>query len=179
RGGQARSMTGSIDEIPLPDLLQLFGSSKKSGVLIVRSDEDTGKIYMRKGIVTFASINDLEEVPPLKSVFRILTWTRGQFELGPPDERVLPVEVSASVQELLMEGLRQIDELNNIRGELPDLSSHLAVPRPLTPLLSKLSTQELEVFQLAYNHQQLAIVLNKSPQTDLDTAQAVLTLIRG
>src|SRR4051812_12888253 len=82
RSGQTRSMTGSIEEIPLPDLLQLFGSSKKSCVLVVKSEEDIGKIYLRKGIVYFASINDLEDVPPLKSVFRMLTWTRGTFELG-------------------------------------------------------------------------------------------------
>src|SRR5262249_52677235 len=48
RAAQTRTMTGSIDEIPLPDLLQLLGSSKKTGTLIVRSDEDTGKINMRK-----------------------------------------------------------------------------------------------------------------------------------
>ena len=128
-------MSGSIDEIPLPDLLQLFGSSKKSGVLVVRSDDDVGKIFLKKGIVTFATINDLEEVPPLKSVFRILTWTRGSFELGPPDERTMPGEVSASVQELLMEGLRQIDELNVIRDKLPDLTARLLLPHPLAPAL--------------------------------------------
>src|SRR6185369_9231708 len=48
RSAQTRSMSGSIDEIPLPDLLQLFGSSKKSGVLVVRSDDDIGKIFLRK-----------------------------------------------------------------------------------------------------------------------------------
>src|SRR4051794_776871 len=42
RNSQGKSMSGSIEEIPLPDLLQLFGSSKKSGVLVVRSDEDVG-----------------------------------------------------------------------------------------------------------------------------------------
>src|SRR5262249_37947426 len=92
RGGQGKTMSGSIDEIPLPDLLQLFGSSKKSGVLVVRSDEDVGRIYLRKGIVYSATINDLEEVPPLKSVFRILTWASGTFDLEAPDERVLPNE---------------------------------------------------------------------------------------
>src|SRR6476620_5922377 len=30
-----RTMSGSIEEVPLPDLLQLFGTSKKSGVLVV------------------------------------------------------------------------------------------------------------------------------------------------
>jgi hypothetical protein len=179
RGAQTRSMSGSIDEIPLPDLLQLFGSSKKSGVLVVRSDDDVGKIYLKKGIVTFATINDLEEVPPLKSVFRILTWTHGSFELGPPDERQMPGEVNASVQELLMEGLRQIDELNVIRDKLPDLASRLLLLHPLVPSLRELSPLELDVLQLAYNHQHLATILNQSPATDLDTARAVLNLLEA
>ncbi len=179
RAAQARSMTGQIEEIPLPDLLQLFGSSKKSGVLVIRSDEDVGKIYLRKGIVYFASINDIDDLPPMKSVFRILTWTHGAFELGPPDERTLPGEINASVQELLMEGLRQIDELNAIRDRLPDLGARLVVPQPLRPALKDLAPIDLEVFQLAFNHQQLAVVLNRSSATDLDTAKAVLTLVQG
>src|SRR6187431_3444896 len=35
---EAPRMSGSLEEIPLPDLLQLFGSSRKSGVLVVRSE---------------------------------------------------------------------------------------------------------------------------------------------
>jgi hypothetical protein len=175
--GTTRTMTGAIDEIPLPDLLQLFGSSKKSGVLVVRSEDDVGKIFLRKGVVTFASINDLETVPPLKSIFRILTWTQGSFELGPPDEREIPGEINASVQELLMEGLRQIDELNMIRDRLPDLGARLGVPMPLEPLLRDLSPLDLDVLQLAWNNQHLAAVLNHSLATDLDTARTVLGLV--
>ena len=53
-----------IEEVPLPDLLQLFSTSKKSGVLVVRTDDDVGRIYMRKGIIYYASINDLDESRP-------------------------------------------------------------------------------------------------------------------
>jgi hypothetical protein len=179
RSAQTRTMTGSIDEIPLPDLLQLLGSSKKSGKLVVRSDDDVGKIHLRKGVVVFASINDLHEVPPLKSIFRILTWSHGSFELDALDDRPMPGEINATVQELLMEGLRQIDELNAIRDRLPDLGAQLCVPRPLEPKLSALSQLELEVFQLAYNHEQLATILNQSPGTDLETAKAVLHLLEA
>src|SRR5207248_2877438 len=42
RTSQARTMSGSIEEVPLPDLLQLFGTSKKSGVLVLRTDDDVG-----------------------------------------------------------------------------------------------------------------------------------------
>jgi hypothetical protein len=179
RAAQTKTMSGSIDEIPLPDLLQLLGSSKKSGQLVVRSDDDVGKVNLRKGVVVYASINDLNEVPPLKSIFRILTWSHGSFDLAPLDERVLPGEISATVQELLMEGLRQIDELNAIRDRLPDLGAQLYVPRPLEPKLALLSPLELDVFQIAYNHEQLATVLNQSPGTDLETAKAVLHLLEA
>jgi hypothetical protein len=175
-----KTMSGSIDEIPLPDLLQLFGSSKKSGVLVVRSDDDVGKIYLRKGIVYFATINDdLDEIPPLKSVYRLLTWTKGTFDLEPPDERTMEGEINASVQELLMEGLRQIDELNHIRHKLPDLAARLLIAHPLRAPLRALSPAELDALQLAYNFGHLATILNKSPATDLDTANTVLKLIEG
>ena len=55
-------MSGSIEEVPLPDLMQLFGTSKKNGVLVIRTDDDTGRIYMRKGNVYYATINDSADV---------------------------------------------------------------------------------------------------------------------
>src|SRR6202051_195669 len=51
RTSQQRTMSGSIEEVPLPDLLQLFGTSKKSGILVIRTEEDIGRIYMRKGLI--------------------------------------------------------------------------------------------------------------------------------
>ena len=172
-----RTMSGSIDEIPLPDLLQLLGTSKKTGVLVVQSDEDVGKIYLKKGNVAFASINDLEDVQPLKSVFRILTWTTGTFELETLDDGPIEGEIDATVQEVLMEGLRQIDELNNIRHRLPDLDARLLLVHPLQSPLRSLDAKELDILQLALNFGHVATILNKSPATDLETAQLILKLI--
>ncbi len=78
-----------------------------------------------------------------------------------------------------MEGLRQIDELNAIRERLPDLASKLYVPKPLEPKLSTLSPIQLDVLQLAYNHERMATILNDSPGTDLETAKAVLHLVEA
>jgi len=76
----ARPMSGAIEVIPLPDLLQLLSTSRKSGVLTVNNGM-TGKIYLRKGAVYFATINDDFAVSPLKSIYRMLTWQTGTFDL--------------------------------------------------------------------------------------------------
>ena len=180
RSMQTKSMSGQIDEIPLPDLLQLFGSSKKSGVLVVRTPEgETGKIFLRKGLVYFASVNDVEDAPPLKSAYRILTWMQGSFDLDAPDERTIPGEVNVSVQELLMEGLRQIDEYNNMKDRLPAPTSRLSVQLPLKPALKSLAPNELDVFQAVLNHGVTSQVMARSPLSDLDTGEAILKLLAG
>lgn len=180
RTTQARTMSGSIEEVPLPDLLQLFATSKKSGVLVIRTEsDDVGKIFMRKGVIYYASINDLDDVPPMKSIFRMLTWQKGLFDLDPPDEREFPNEMNLSVQEVLMEGLRQLDEFNEIRNELPDLNTRLVMSQPVIPPLRDLKPEELDILQLAHNYGHLETMLNKSLSTDLDTVQIILKLIKG
>src|SRR4051794_27538564 len=54
-----RTMSGAIDEVPLPDLLQLFSTSKKSGTLVVRTEDEVGRIYLKKGVIYYATVNDL------------------------------------------------------------------------------------------------------------------------
>jgi hypothetical protein len=179
RTSQARTMSGSIEEVPLPDLLQLFGTSKKSGVLVVRTDDDVGKIFMRKGMIYYVVINDLDDVPPMKSIYRMLTWQKGLFDLDPPDEREFPNEINASVQEILMEGLRQMDEFNQLRDALPELNSRLVLTTPMTPALRELKPDELDVIQLAHNYGHLETVMNKSQATDLETVQIVLKLMKA
>src|SRR5216110_2040151 len=85
----AKSMSGSIEEIPLPDLLQLLSTSRKSGVVALRSDWGTGRIYLRKGQIYFATIDESFDVGPRKAMSGILTWSQGFFELEPPDERAV------------------------------------------------------------------------------------------
>jgi hypothetical protein len=180
RAGTGRSMSGAIDEFPLPYLLQLLESSQKSGLLVVRSDDEgVAKIYLRKGIVIYASMVDMEELPPLKVVYRVLAWMRGTFDLESVEERSFPIEINATMHELLMEGLHQIDEINNLRGRLPEPGARLILVRPLKAPLRDLAPADLDVLQLAINHGVLQTILNKSASSDLETARAVLRLMDG
>src|SRR5688572_20767804 len=62
-------MSGNLEEIPLPDLLQLFGTSRKAGVLVLRTSHREGRIYLHEGRIRFASIEGAPGVAPLKAIY--------------------------------------------------------------------------------------------------------------
>ena len=173
-----RTMSGSIEEVPLPDLLQLFATSKKSGLLVLRTEDDVGRIYLRKGVIYYAMINELDELAPIKCIFRMLTWQKGLFDFDPAELREFAKPVEVTVQEILMESLRQLDELNAIRDQLPALGARVTIPTPLIPPLRDLAPEELDVLQLSHNFSRFGSLLDKSMASDADTARIVLKLIQ-
>ena len=176
--GANKPMSGSIDEIPLPDLLQLLSTSRKSGVLSVRGEGGHGRIYLRKGQIYYSTIDDSYDLSPRKAAFRMLTWMTGTFELEAPDEKSVLEEIQDSTEALLMEGMRQLDEFRRIEPELPQRTEALGVASPLTAALRDLQPNDLDVLQLVLNYGQMQSVLDRSPRTDLETAQTLLGLIQ-
>ena len=118
-------MTGSIAEVALPDLLQLFSASKKTGVLQITTTSDVGAIYLEEGMVRFAVVNGDETVPPEKAFYRVLVWDTGTFDLLPKVEREFPTEITGSIEGLLMEGMRQLDEMRRLlnSGGIPEFEA--------------------------------------------------------
>jgi pSer/pThr/pTyr-binding forkhead associated (FHA) protein len=176
-GEEPRRMSGSLEEIPLPDLLQLFGTSKKNGVLVLRTDAREGRIYLAEGKVRFATLEGMEGVPPLKAVYRMLDWHEGVFALDPPDTRQFDNPVDCSAQEILMEGIRQQDEFNALRSRLPALDSPVRLKLPLEPKLHDLTPSELDLLQTVINSPSLTVVFDSVSSTDLDAGKGILSLI--
>src|SRR5678816_989766 len=130
-------MSGVIEEIPLPDLLQLLSTSRKSGVLTINNGVSIGKIYLRKGAIYFATINDDYAISPQKAIYRMLTWLTGTFELEPSVEMQVMEEIQESTEGLLMEGVRQLDEFRNLQKQLPPLGSPLRRRSPASCAISR------------------------------------------
>jgi pSer/pThr/pTyr-binding forkhead associated (FHA) protein len=171
-----KSMAGSIEEIPLPDLLQLLSTSKKSGVLVVHSDRHVGKTFFRKGQIYFASIENQFNIGPRKALTRMLGWTQGQFELEPPDETAVLEELDDSTEGLLIESMRQLDEYKVVAEKMPELASPIGVARPLKSKLRELSPEELDVFQAALEVKTVNALFDQSSLSDLEIAQKLVQL---
>jgi hypothetical protein len=170
-------MTGKIEEIPLPDLLQLFHTSKKNGVLVVHSEQQ-GKVYLRQGRIYYCVIDENHQTGPRKNFNRIITWEKGDFELRPADPQQFANELDESTEALLMEGLRQLDEFRRIQEELPDFQAVLMMAVPLNQPLRDLSPDELDVLQLVHNFGTLKGAMDHSEKDDVTLAETVLKLIR-
>ncbi|GMV16835.1 MAG: DUF4388 domain-containing protein [Polyangiaceae bacterium] len=176
--GEAPRMTGNIEEIPLPDLLQLFGTSKKNGVLVIRTETLTGRIYLSTGLVAHAMIEGMPQLSAAKAAYRMLAWQSGVFELEPPAAEEPPNPWNTSVQSLLMEGFRQQDELNRLLDDLPPLENRLQLRTPLEAPLHELEPSHLDVLQLALNSSSIAALFDRTAVTDLETAEIIKALIK-
>jgi Domain of unknown function (DUF4388)/FHA domain len=171
------AMTGKLEEVPLPDLLQLFNTSKKNGVLVVNNGREA-RIYLRQGKIYYAVIDENHDLGPSKSFNRILTWEAGEFELRPPDNQEFMSELDEPTEGLLMEALRQLDEFRRIQPSLPGLEETLTLAVPMEPPLRDLTHDELDIIQLVINWGTLQGVLDHAVREDVAVASRVLDLLQ-
>ncbi len=164
--------------MPLPDLLQLFSSSRKSGVLTVRSDQGIGKVYLREGQVYFAEIEDNPLVKLYKAFYRMFRWTEGAFDLQPVGEHHVPEEITETTTSLMLEGMRQLDEIRMIEPKLPRHGARLSVAEPLPGNLRDLATEEIQLFQLVLHNGSLEMVIDTFPGTDFEAYTCLLGLMK-
>lgn len=173
--GSAARMTGNLEEIPLPDLMQLFGTSRKDGTLVVQSAK-IGRLHLRNGEIIDASI-DGAVLAPMKAAYRMLSWTMGTFALEPIDPSANE-KVRLSAQAYLMEGFRQQDEFQAMADRAPRPEQRVGLRSPLEAPLQALEQHQLEVLQAVINAPSFEAALDRSPKTDLDTVKDVLDLIK-
>jgi pSer/pThr/pTyr-binding forkhead associated (FHA) protein len=173
------TMSGRIDEVPIPDLLQLFSTSKKNGVLVVSCRDREGRIYLRNGRVRYAAIDNHYEISPIKAFYRMVTWQEGFFELDSVSDEKFTSEINESTEGLLMEAMHEMDELKRIEAECPPITASYSLAPEITDPLRGLTAEQLDVLQLVHNWHTIRDVLDHSPLSDLKTYQAVLFLAKN
>jgi CheY-like chemotaxis protein len=108
----AGAFQGRIEVFGAPALLQMCGQGRLSGLFTALA-EDAEKtatvIGFREGDVISATVGD---VSGADAVYAFLAWTRGSFKFTPGD----PGDgkpLAQSIEHLLLEGCRLLDEANN------------------------------------------------------------------
>jgi hypothetical protein len=171
------AMQGKIEEVPLPDLVQMVTSARKSGVLVLRRDEEEARIDLREGRLAGCRLSSAPAVTDRKAFWRLLAWERGSFELVPPPDPLPPAAVDEDVAPALMEGIRQLDEWREQSSRLPRLDVKVELVVPLEPPLRDLAPEELDVLQAALPGGTIQSILDCSPAPDVDLAKAIGKLL--
>ncbi len=172
-----RLISGLIKEIPIVDLLQLLCHSRKSGILIIRSEQGLGRMYLREGRICGANINGSCAVTPERTVYRLLRWQRGTFELRPLEQQPVKEEITQPTEVLLLEGACQHDELVCLEKMLPDLSAQMTLANPLPAELQDLLPQEIDLCLLVLKHRTFLKVIDDFCGTDLEAYRYLAGLL--
>jgi twitching motility protein PilT len=106
---------GDLRDFGMADILQLIGTGKRTGIMTIRSarDQSTAEIYCKDGEVIHARYGEEQGEA---AVLRVLALGAGSFHFQPIEVKC-PVTINGTLESLLLEGMRQLDESEVTRRE--------------------------------------------------------------
>jgi CheY-like chemotaxis protein len=172
---EGKEIEGNLAQIPLVDLLQILAVNRKTGRLRVDREGEGGEILLTEGKVADARVGSVQGE---KALYRLLSRREGQFAFAPsaaapPGE----VHIGRRLDELLLEGLRQADELGALLPALPapgDRVELAVAPADIPPGLHPVTE---EVVALLERPRSVAEILDGAASTDLEAARALAALL--
>jgi len=171
---ERKSLSGSTKEMALPDLLQMFAINQKTGLLrISRMGFPPGVIAVEGGRIIRAELGPARAA---KAIYRLLLWPDAHFEMEPLLDSMTDPGMPAGVEEILMEGMRQLDELKVLERDLPlrDKKLRLAV----IPPASELSPREETLIEAVKKSSALHEVMDAVAWTDYEIYRMLAYFIR-
>jgi CheY-like chemotaxis protein len=121
-----RLLSGTLDQLPVAELLQTAEAGRKTGTIALKSRGRSGTLWLRGGRIVDAETGDGRRGK--EAVFALSVWDEGSFEadFGPIS---VPERITDSTSHLLLEAMRRKDEA--ARQEEPP--PHAALPDPPPP----------------------------------------------
>ncbi|HEX4451507.1 MAG TPA: DUF4388 domain-containing protein [Kofleriaceae bacterium] len=165
---------GRVVDMPVIDVIQTIEVSRKSGVIQFVADRHrTAAIYFRDGKVIDAEAGTLQGED---AVYRLLTWSEGEFEVVFRTVRRREV-ITTSSQGLLMEGMRRLDEWSRLLEQLPPLMHRFEIDAAeLAARLGEVPDNNNPILRLVDGKRSLLEVIDASDFGDLECLQAISKL---
>jgi DNA-binding response OmpR family regulator len=168
-----KEIEGNLAQIPLVDLLQILSVNRRTGRLRVEREDEKAEIALAEGRVVDARAGT---VSGEKALFRLLARREGQFAFVPGKEAP-PERIQRRLEELVLEGLRQADELAQLLPGLPGPQERIELAVDPSEIPPGLHPVTQEVVGLLERPRSLVEVLDGSRSTDLEAASAVSALL--
>jgi DNA-binding response OmpR family regulator len=164
-------LRGDLEQVALFDLLQVFSVNRRTGTLRVETLGASGEIAVRDGRIVDCVFRGVRGE---KALYRLLASRRGQFVFI-PGSLSGQTSIDASTDMLMMEAVRQADELAELSTNMPSLGAQIALARRPSGALSPLATRILE--HLGDETRSVDELCDAFPEGDLDVMKGLKELL--
>ena len=171
--GGATDLEGNLAQIPLTDLLQILSVNRRSGRLTVERAGATAEVDLREGRVVDARFG---QAVAEKALWRLLAHHEGQFAFT-PGEPPGPDRITRRVDDLILEGLRQADELARLLPALPPPRELLELAIGGEEIPVGLHPVTAQVVAALASPCPVAELIDRCPASDLEAVRALLALL--
>jgi DNA-binding response OmpR family regulator len=180
--GESREIEGNLAQIPLVDLLQILSVNRKTGRLAVEREGERAEVLLAEGRIADARLGPTAGE---KALWRLLTRREGQFAFVPaapaggdrPGQPAAEPRITRKLEDLILEGLRQADELARLLPATPaptDLVELSVAPAEIPAGLHPVTEEVLALLDRPRPFQE---VLDRCRASDLEATRAVLALL--
>lgn len=104
---------GHLKDMALVDIIQIFNAERKTAAIHLGGESGYGRVYVRDGDIVHAVYRGERGVDAL---FQLLAWKDGEFEVE-PNEAAPEETITESTENILLDGLRRLDESQSKGGE--------------------------------------------------------------
>ncbi|MFN0063883.1 MAG: DUF4388 domain-containing protein [Myxococcaceae bacterium] len=169
---ETKDIEGTLSQLSIVDLVQILGLNRRTGRLELTRADEKGEVHMSEGRIVHARAGLVEGE---KALFRLLGWTEGAFAF-------VPTAVThrgrggRDVDEILLEGARQVDEAARFLSMLPTRQSRLELA-PEASGADALHPVTARVMELLHTPRLMSEVLDLAPAPDLEVLSALKTLL--
>ena len=167
------SLQGSLEGFPLPDVLALLASTKKTGELRVAGHRGTGRVWLSEGAV--AGVEAGDAASSVDGLFQLLRVEEGSFTFDPgavgPDARPEPLE------SLLTEAQTRLADWRAIEAVVPSLATTVRLADELPSPKVSVSASQWRVLRRVAAGATVADVAGAMDLDEFGACQAVKRLV--
>lgn len=174
-------LTGNLKDFTIEDLLKFINLSKRTGVVsikgkIEKEGEKEAKIFCKDGEIIDAELDDRSGE---NAFYLILTMKEGIFNFSKELAKDKQVKINKKLEELLFEGAKQVEIIDDVLKKLPPLDTIFRVnPTPPSAKIS-LNKDEWMILNKFRDGKTIREVKNEVPLNETDVLRTILSLINA
>jgi hypothetical protein len=171
---QTTVLAGNLENIGLASLLQVLQANGNTGSLLIHREGSVGRIHLEKGRPIHARLGRMRG---RKALDRLMARSDGHFELVSPGFEPDHATVEGSLQSILLDSAKELDELKEYRKALPPDDATLLFSSNRTIILGSIPPDLFEVLATISRHRKVGVVFDECNISDLSVCRHLLMLL--